>query len=571
MIDAFLYLTRASLRNRFASQARRLRQPRYALALVLGAVYFWLVLLRPGAQPGRAPTTIWNNAETIAALGILLLMLGGWVFSGERTALAFSAAEVQFLFPAPVSRRGLILYKLFRSQLVILFNAVIWVFVLRRSGSVLAAPLRFIGTWMLFSNLSLHRLGAALVRTSLVEHGRAGIRRQLPAILIGGATIVAFVLILADAIPLIHAARGAGEVGRAIETATDLPAARALFFLPRIMLAPSFAQSTTRWLSAAGASLLMLIIQFVWVLQSDVAFEEAAVQASAERARRLEMRRRRVGRASPGPKTRAKRTIPLAPVGIPAGAIVWKNTLLLMRTGRVGSVIGLAIMAIALPLPTIESRGIDGRFVAIACLMMVVLLIVLGSRVLQNDFRQDADHVTTLKTLPLTGAQLVAAEVVSSALPTALLQLLLVIVAFVVTVSDATIPLPLGIRAAILLLSPIVLIAVNATTVTIQNAAALLFPGWIRVTPIVGGGVEAMGQGILVTGILLLTFVVALLPAAAVFAIVWWLLLRLPSGWVVSVLAAAAALLTESWWTVRALGRRFERLEPSATEYPAAP
>src|SRR5204862_2957904 len=118
--------------------------------------------LRPSAQPSQAPASLWSNAETVAALGILLLMLGGWLFSGERMALAFSAAEVQFLFPAPLSRRSLIGFKLFRSQLVILFNAVIWVFVLRRSGSVLAAPLRFLATWMLFTNLSLHRLGAAV-------------------------------------------------------------------------------------------------------------------------------------------------------------------------------------------------------------------------------------------------------------------------------------------------------------------------------------------------------------------------------------------------------------------------
>lgn len=564
MIDAVVYLTRTTIQNRLASQARRLRQPRYALALILGAAYFWLVLLRPGAQPGRAPVTIWNNAELVAALGILLLMLGGWVFSGERMALAFTAAEVQFLFPAPVTRRGLIIYKLFRSQLIILFNALIWVFVLRRSGSVLAAPLRFVGTWMLFSNLSLHRLGAALVRTSLVEHGRAGIRRQLPAILLGAASIIAVVLIFRDAIPLIRGARGGSEIANAIETAANLPAARTLLFLPRIMVAPSFAQSSAQWLQAAGASLIMLLIQFVWVIQSDVAFEEAAVQASVERARRLEARRRRSGRAGSAP-TKAKRTLPLAPIGIPAGAIVWKNTLLLMRTGRIASVIGLAIMAVVIPLPTIESRGIDGRFVALASLVMVLLLIVLGSRVLQNDFRQDADHVTTLKTLPITGAQLVGAEVVSSALPMALLQLLLVIVAFVATVGDDSLPLPLGIRTAILLVSPVMLVAVNATTVTIQNAAALLFPGWTRVTPIAGGGVEGMGQGILVTGILLLTFVVALLPAAAAFAIVLWLLpLRLPNGWIIALFAAAATLMGETWWAVRGLGRRFERMEPSA-------
>src|SRR5690348_15521161 len=232
MLDALLYLTRVTIRNRFAQQTRRLRQPRYALALVLGAAYFWLILLRPSVQPSRAPTSLWNNFETVAALGVLLLMLGAWVFSGERMALAFSAAELQFLFPAPLTRRGLVLYKLFRTQLVILFNAIIWVFVLRRSGSVLAAPLRFVGTWMLFTNLSLHRLGAALVRASLVEHGRSAMRRQLPAVVLGTASAVAVFLILRDAVPAIRAARGASEITHAIEHAADLPAARALLFLP---------------------------------------------------------------------------------------------------------------------------------------------------------------------------------------------------------------------------------------------------------------------------------------------------------------------------------------------------
>jgi ABC-2 type transport system permease protein len=565
VIDALLFLTRSTIHNRIAFQLRRLRQPRYALALILGGAYFWLVLLRPSAQPSRAPITIWNNAETVTALGILLLMLGGWVFKGERMALAFTAAEVQFLFPAPITRRGLISFKLFRSQLVILFNALIWVFVLRRSGSVLAAPLRFIGTWMLFSNLSLHRLGAALVRTSLVEHGRAGARRNLPAIVLGGASAVALLLILRDAVPIIRAANGFDQLTHAIEAAADLPATRVLLFIPRVMVAPSFAQTSPEWLRAAAASLVMVLLQLVWVIQSDVAFEEAAVQASVERARRIDARRRRNTGARAAPGKGAKRTIPLSPVGAPAGAIVWKNTLLLMRTWRVGSVIGLAIMAAALSLASVEARGIDGRFVAIAALIMAMLLIVLGSRVLQNDFRQDVDHLPMLKTLPLSGAQLVRAEVISSAVPVTTLQILLVLLAFGATVNDGTIPIPLGTRAAVLLMSPMMLISVNATTVTIQNAAALLFPGWIRVTPVVGGGVEAMGQGILVTGILMLTFIIALLPAAAVALFVWWLLRAAVNGWVFGVLVAAIVLLGETWLAIEGLGRRFERLEPSAT------
>jgi hypothetical protein len=73
-----------------------------------------------------------------------------------------------------------------------------------------------------------------------------------------------------------------------------------------------------------------------------------------------------------------------------------------------------------------------------------------------------------------------------------------------------------------------------------------------------------MGQGILVTGVLLLTFLVALLPAAAIFALVWWLLAPLPNGWIIALVAAAGVLLGETWLAVRGLGRRFEKLEPSA-------
>jgi hypothetical protein len=257
-----------------------------------------------------------------------------------------------------------------------------------------------------------------------------------------------------------------------------------------------------------------------------------------------------------------KRSIPLAPTGNPATAIVWKNTLLLMRTSRVGSIIGLSMMAIVLSLPAVGSRGVDGRFVATVALAMVGLLVVLGSRVLQNDFRQDADHLATLKTLPLPGARLVGAEVISSALPISVLQVVLVFLAFLATLGDAELPLSLVRRIALLLMSPLMLLSVNVTTVTIQNAAALLFPGWVRVTPVVGGGIEVMGQGILATGMLLLTFVVALLPAVAVSAAVWWSLSSVPNAWIAAVAVAASVLLAETWWAVRGLGRRFERMEP---------
>jgi len=565
MTGALLYLTRSTIRNRLLFQARRLRSPRYALALILGVGYFWLILLRPAVQPGRAPRIVWTSAEIVAALGILLLMLGAWVFKGERMALAFTPAEVQFLFTGPVTRRGLLSYKLFRAQLVIFLNAVIWVFLLRRSGSVLAAPLRLLGTWMLFTNLSLHRLGAALVRTSLVEHGRAGLRRQAPAIVFGSLAAVAVLLILRDAVPSIRAAQSGQALAQAIEGAASSTPAMLLLFVPRVIVGPSFAQTGGEWLRAVWPAALLLLLQLLWVIRSDVAFEEAAAQASLERARRVEAMRRRA-RGGPGVRApgRVKRTLPLAPTGAPDIAIVWKNTLLLMRTGRIGAIVGLAIMAVVLSLPAMQSGGFDRQFVAVAALAMAGLLIILGSRVLQNDLRHDTDRVAALKVLPLSGARLVAAEIFSSTLPIVCLQLVLVVAAYLALVGDSTFPVSPSIRTSAALLSPILLFALNMTTVTIQNGAALLFPGWVRVSPVVGGGVEAMGQGILATGMLLLTFVVALLPAIIAFVAVTFAVRGVvASGWIVALLAASAVLLGETWLAIRGLGKRFERMEPA--------
>ena len=72
----------------------------------------------------------------------VLTLMGSWVFGADATALAFTQAEVSMLFSAPFSRRRLIGYKLFRAQIAVLINSLIWVFVLRRGGtsSAVAAP-----------------------------------------------------------------------------------------------------------------------------------------------------------------------------------------------------------------------------------------------------------------------------------------------------------------------------------------------------------------------------------------------------------------------------------------------
>ena len=104
--------------------------------------------------------------------------------------LAFTPAEVTFLFSGPVSRRGLVQYKLLRNQLLILFNALLWTLILARERFGASPWLRAISIWVLLTTISFHRLGASFVRTSLLEHGRSRLRHRVVSLVVFGAVLI---------------------------------------------------------------------------------------------------------------------------------------------------------------------------------------------------------------------------------------------------------------------------------------------------------------------------------------------------------------------------------------------
>src|SRR5215218_4918642 len=203
-LEAFAYLTWHTLRNRTWTRIRRARNPRYAISAVIGAVYFWFFLIH---NPGRVPRAIGGNFNdmwvVIATLGLVIFATSWWLFGGDRTTLAFSLPETSFLFPAPLSRRAIIGYKLFRAQLAIMINAAIFIFLMRRGIGYLPSGYRAISLWTLFTTLNFHRVAAALVRTSWIEHDRHAFRRNvLPTVVI--ATMIIGVIVTGlDAWPAI--------------------------------------------------------------------------------------------------------------------------------------------------------------------------------------------------------------------------------------------------------------------------------------------------------------------------------------------------------------------------------
>ena len=129
MISAFAYLMARTTRNRVVTMARRLKQPRYAIGFIIVLLYFgfFIVGSLTGATRSAQRTDVFQSdvARAVVPMALALILLFNWIGTSALGALAFSPAEAAMLFPAPVTRRALILLKIVRAQLPILFNVVI--------------------------------------------------------------------------------------------------------------------------------------------------------------------------------------------------------------------------------------------------------------------------------------------------------------------------------------------------------------------------------------------------------------------------------------------------------------
>ena len=571
-MNALLYLTLTSGRNRILNAVRRIRSPRYAAALIVGGLYIWSFLFRPMRNAGVTSLFLGQATEMIVTLLALITLMGSWVFGADATALAFTQAEVSFLFSAPLSRRRLMGYKLFRSQIVVLINSLIWVFVLRRGGTILPSPLRAVGLWVLFSTLNLHRLGAALVRSSWTEHGRFGAKRQRWSIIIFSTIgIVLAIGLIAGRRELVDAA-DAGAFFRELGKLLSSPPAIWALYPFRLVVAPTFARSVAEWLRLIGPALAMLAAHVWWVLRTNAAFEEAALEASIERARRLEaMRSRRSMGTAPlrGPTS----TIQLASAGHPAFAIIWKNILCLRRTAQLRVFVGPLAMSIALGMAFTTGQD-TAVHIAFSALIFAGLLTVFGGRLIRNDLRQDMQHLPLIKSLPMAASDIVLAEVTSAVLPMAGAQLALLIISYVSFMFTPRHAISADVRLALIASAPFAVLAINGALITIQNAMAVLFPAWVRLGPVVTTGVEALGQNVLAMVANLFALGLGLIvPVIIAAALVRWgasntsltASLAKPSTIASVVIVASIVLALETYGAMRFLGRALARAEPLQT------
>jgi hypothetical protein len=302
-----------------------------------------------------------------------------------------------------------------------------------------------------------------------------------------------------------------------------------------------------------------------WVLRSDAAFEEAAVEHTLARARRERPEERR-RRTLPSSGRRLPRILRLTATGWPAGAILWKN---LVSVVRVRPIRGAVVAGIAAGIGSaLLSFGLEASVAEIVgwlALMWTAVMLLVGPQWIRNDLRSDLPHFDLLRSYPLQGRSIIAAEAAGSAVIVTVVQLGLLTVAYLAFLGNEGLELDLGERTLVLMGAVAYLPAVNFLAMLIQNGGALLFPAWVRGDADRAGGVEALGQNMLLiiahAGALVALMVI---PAAAATAL--YLALRpMVGAWAEIGRATVfiALLALEAWMIVRWLGGVLDRTDPT--------
>jgi ABC-2 type transport system permease protein len=580
MFRALLYLQVMTFRGRLISQLRRLRQPKYLVGAVIGIAYLYFVIFRnarfgSGYGPRNAssvPDTLLPLITDIAALGLLIVLAVSWLVPRARAGFSFSDAEIAFLFPAPVSRRTLIHYRLLSSQAALALTALILALLSSRRSLASSGVTHAIGWWLLLGTVNLHFTGSAFVITRLLDRGVTPLRRGL----IGLAILI---LIIGGLFFWIASSVRAPEPGDLVDFRTVLRYLNEIFSsgpmywllaVPRMVITPFVARDVHSFLLALGPALLVFAAHYFWVLRSEVAFEEASLARAEKRAARLMAIKQGDWRANVNQRKGQRDPFKLSPIGRPEIAFLWKNLLATVPIFRVQYFL-LAAAVIAIAFTWLHANigyhpalyGVSG-----ATIMTALTCAIFGPQLVRQDLRADLPRTDLLKTYPLAGWQVVLGEVLAPlVMLTSILWLLLLAAAFSFP-PDRVAWLTPGLRVAIAAGLGVLAPPFIAVQLLVPNAAALLFPAWSQtVSNRAEQGLDVLGQRILFAVGQLLIVALALLPCALaatiLFFAVRWLWGPYPAA-IMALLGVIAILLAEFWAGLQWLGRRFEAFDLSS-------
>lgn len=565
MIGIFALVTVQSFVNRIVSRFKRLRNPRYAVGAVIGLAYFYFVVFRRSGSMHRG-----NAAAALAQLGagdvvldfislaILFVAILPWALPRDEGGIELSEAEIAFLFPAPLRRRDIILYKVMRAQPQILITSAVAYYIAARGW--------FFGTWAVFTVAQLY--------VFMVSFGRARLRvagipflARLPVVF----GIVGLLLWYVWSVlgPVFHTFGKFKDANFALlHNAFSHGALGAMLVAPRILAAAIFPKSIGAFAISIAALIVLGAVFFFIAARLNVAYEEASIVATQRRLARLA---RTQGLRS-GRNVRFKRMpVPaLKPTGPVEAAVIWKNVIALMRVSLTWVVVFLAIYLVMLG-EAVFLRKLDvTATIGVMFAFFAAMFVFVGPGVFANDLRLDFARLEVLKSYPISGERLIAAEIAAPlAVISALEILFLATSAALMSLGGGPSNAKLSFlgSAQFVVIGLLVVIPVCALQLVIRNSIPVLFPGWAGRSKEETRGIAFTGQRIIMLVGNLLVLSVALIPAGLVLVPSLWMAMTWfsghPAATAVATMPAVFTLGLEVWLAIKALGAQFDRLDIS--------
>lgn len=562
MIRAALYLISCSVKNRLTRWASRLRQPRYLAGSILAGIYLWTFLFKRRASVTVRPPHLSHLVAAdlfVLVLTILALtiLVGAWALAGEEPAFVFSEAEIQFLFPAPLSRRQLLGYKVLQSQIGLLFtSAVMWFFAFRGS--------HYLGMWLAVAVINTYTMFVSFARARLKLAG-IGFLTRLGVVLlvtIGILGLVSWQIRTSQAAILqALAATDMNTFGRLLTAALTRPPLGYILALPRLFGEVVYAPPGALLVRDAALLIAMAVVFFFGAVKLNVSFEDASIVASQRAlARRARMRGARSGNAS------AVRRFPplfkLAARGRPEVAIFWKNLIAAFRVSSfpfIAAIVPIAFAAAA----AIFRRNELSQTLGICGLIVTAAFLFAGPQAIRADLRLDLLRLDLVKAFPVSAEALIAAELAAPLILISIFELGMVALSLLL-LNFSSMPSGFITSPEFAVCAMVFIVPVSAIQLLIQNGAMILFPAW-GLGLDTGRGITGLGQRMLLLLGNLVTLAIALGPAALLLAGSMFAATRFfgsaPAVLLLSTLPAAALLVGEAAIAHRFLAAQFEEID----------
>ena len=519
---------------------RGVRTPKGFTFLALGVLvcFAWLgpSLYRATRMRRADPHTVRN----VAPFAILGFCVGNLFASFGEKAVAFTAAEVDFLFPAPFSRRSLLGFKIVKTSLGTLFTTFVFSVLLLRYSQWWVAC--FVGVWLTIQFMQLFAIAVVMVGQTIGERVYGVARR--------GVLVAVLVIVAVVAAPRLAANLRDGPV----EFMTRVHATT----VGRLVLAPFdvFARAITAGVlfpdlvTWGGVALMIDLLMLAVVMGLDANYLETAATVSQKRYERIHrIRRGGIGGMSGGGNANL-RIKPFPRFG-GAGPIAWRQL-----TGAIRSTRGLLILLVIIAVPAISvlmghRRGDSSA--ASSLVGMAVWINLLLVSMLKFDFRDELDRLDLLRSLPIRPLAVASAELIAPVLVLTLVQLLLLVAAAVSRLGDWP----------ILLTAAAFAVPFNLLLVGLENLLFLLFP--LRSAGLIAGDMQLFGRQMVVFVCKFLLMLVAL-AVAATLGLVGYILGG--KSWAIFGAFAWVALCVVALAMVPLLARAYARFDPSVDTPP---